>query len=400
MTPTATHPPLAAPRHTALGRLTEDPAAFAADLPTTPRLRRAAGDFHDLFGLADIDSLLTDRALRRPAFRVIRDGRQVDDTSCLHGGLLHPDVADPRKISGLLAQGATLVLQGLQELTGPLAAFGRRLGHDLGRPVNVNAYLTPAGSQGFGDHYDTQDSFIVQIHGTKQWTLKDPVVTQPLSHETGRTPPRDDGTGRTLTLEPGDCLWLPRGWIHSARSTDTASLHLTISLYEWTGHWAWTRIAARAGGLPGRFPLSTDFFRDRTAAERDMARLRTELIQWLSTADDSALADLVRAAGAPEFPSPVRHPARQALADGTDTAPDPDTEYTVDAHAVLGAETQGDRLVLTLGARGLTVPATLAPFLADLLTRDRFRPAQLPSPPGADTLLTRLRAEGVITPTP
>ncbi|EFL19627.1 cupin domain-containing protein [Streptomyces sp. C] len=391
MTPTSRA--LAAPRRTALGRLVEDPPGFAAHLPEEPRLRRAAGDFSDLFGLAEVDVLLTDRALRRPAFRVIRDGAQVPDASCLHGGLLYPDVADPGKISGLLAEGATLVFQGLQELTGPLAEFGRRLGHDLGRPVNVNAYVTPAGSQGFGDHYDTQDSFIVQIHGSKRWTLKDPALAQPLSHETGRPLPEDDGSGRTLTLEPGDCLWLPRGWVHSARSTDTASVHLTISLYEWTGHWAWTRIAARAPGLPGRFPLSTDFFRDRAAAEKDMAALRAELTEWLATADDSALVDLVRAAGAPEFPSPVRHPAREVLSPEADE----DAEYTVNAHAVLNAETRGDRLVLTLGARGLTLPAAMTPLLADLLTLDRFRPCDLPPTPGTTALLTRLSAEGVIT---
>ncbi|UFQ14044.1 MULTISPECIES: cupin domain-containing protein [Streptomyces] len=397
MTPTdSAEPTLAAPRHTALRRLVEDPAAFAVRLPEEPRMRRAADDFSDLFDLGTIDELLTDRALRRPAFRVIRDGEQVPDTACLHRSLLYPDVADPHKISRLLAEGATLVFQGLQELTGPLAEFARRLAHDLGRPVNVNAYVTPAGSQGFGDHYDTQDSFIVQIHGSKRWTLSDPVVARPLSHESGRKVTAG-APGRTLTLTPGDCLWLPRGWVHSARSTDTASVHLTISLYEWTGHWAWTRIADRATDLPGRFPLSTDFFRDRSAAEKDMATLRAELIDWLTGADDSALVDLVRAAGAPEFPSPLRHPFRQALADGVDE----DTEYAVNAHAVLGAEIRGDRLVLTLGARGLTVPATMAPILADLLSRDRFRPKGLTpplDPAQRDHLLARLQSEGVLTP--
>ncbi|MGA4844879.1 hypothetical protein ACOBQB_00750 [Streptomyces sp. G5(2025)] len=67
----------------------------------------------------------------------------------------------------------------------------------------------------------------------------------------------------------------------------------------------------------------------------------------------------------------------------------------------VGAEIRGDRLVLTLGARGLTVPATMAPFLAGLLSRDRFRPKGLTpplDPAQREHLLTRLRSEGVLTP--
>lgn len=34
-----------------------------------------------------------------------------------------------------------------------------------------NAYLTPAGSQGFAPHYDDIDAFILQLEGRKQWKV-------------------------------------------------------------------------------------------------------------------------------------------------------------------------------------------------------------------------------------
>ena len=37
-------------------------------------------------------------------------------------------------------------------------------------------------------------------------------------------------------LEPGDCLYLPRGWLHSAVAQGGTSIHLTIGLRATTRH--------------------------------------------------------------------------------------------------------------------------------------------------------------------
>ncbi|MFF1406362.1 JmjC domain-containing protein [Streptomyces sp. NPDC058294] len=404
MTTAVPLPDLAAPRLDALRSLVSDPAAFRDKLPDTPGLHSTGGDFRALLDVTDVEELLTSRSLRRPAFRLIRDGKQVPDAECLGERLLYPDVADPRKVAGLLRAGATLVLQALQELHAPCGDFARRLAHDLGRPINVNAYLTPAGAQGFADHYDVQDSFIVQVRGTKDWTLYEPVLRDPLSSETfdrvrarvgGTVVPEGAAPWREVTLRPGDCLWLPRGWVHSARSTDTDSLHLTISLYEWTGWWALSCALERTAELPGRFPVSADFFRDPSAAARDLARVRTELVTWLQEVDDAALAESVRTAALKEFPPALRHPVLTATAQ----APGATAAYRVHPQAVLSAGRVGERIVLHLADRVLTVPAPLEELLRDVLSRDRFTPADLPDHPHRDLLLTRLVADGVLEPT-
>ncbi|MER7478970.1 cupin domain-containing protein [Streptomyces sp. NPDC126510] len=395
---------LAAPRLAALGRLVPDASSFRSDLPDTPRLHSTEADFRDVLDLDVIDELITSRSLRRPAFRVIRDGKQVDDAELLRERVLYPDTADPRKIAGLLGAGATLVFQGLQELHGPCDDFARRLGHDLGRPIHVNAYLTPAASQGFGDHYDVQDSFIVQVRGTKEWTLHEPVLRRPLSQEVfSRVGSRLGGTvvpeGRTpwatITLSPGDVLWLPRGWVHSARSSENASLHLTISLFEWTAWWALGRALEHATGLPGRFPVSADFVRDPEAAVTDLARARDELVTWLQGADIAELATLVRNDALREFLPPIRRPASTLCA-----ARGAKTAYRVNAHAVLAATRTGERLLLHLADRVVSVPAALADLLSDLLARDRFTVEELPDHPAGAKLLERLAAEGVIEADP
>ena len=62
-------------------------------------------------------------------------------------------------VLALVREGSTLVLQGLHRLWPPLIEFTGDLAADLGHPVQVNAYVTPAQSQGFAPHYDVHDVF-------------------------------------------------------------------------------------------------------------------------------------------------------------------------------------------------------------------------------------------------
>jgi hypothetical protein len=97
--------------------------------------------------------------------------------------------------------------------------------------VNANLYLTPAGSQGFGPHFDDHDVFVLQLEGTKTWRLYDerpvdlPVAgTSKLRfREVVATNPKE-----VLSLGSGDMLYIPRGQVHEAFSNDSFSLHLTI----------------------------------------------------------------------------------------------------------------------------------------------------------------------------
>jgi len=100
--------------------------------------------------------------------------------------------------------------------------------------VTANAYLTPAGMSGFAPHYDDHDVFVLQLEGKKEWSLHAPLALLPVEPLT-RIP--DDRLGeplRTVTLDPGDLLYIPRGFIHYARAAHTHSLHLTVGVRTWT----------------------------------------------------------------------------------------------------------------------------------------------------------------------
>jgi lysine-specific demethylase/histidyl-hydroxylase NO66 len=215
-------------------------ATFAAEhWDSTPLLTRAAdlpADFHDLLSPADVDSLVAERGLRSPFFRLVQDAKPVTGMTrkAVAGNVTISDLADPDAVSRRHGEGATLVLQSLHRNWPPVVRFCRDLAAELGHPTQCNAYVTPAGNaQGFAFHHDTHDVFVLQVAGRKRWAVHEPVVTLPTTRQSRAGADLvPDGQQPLLDTEllPGDALYLPRGYVHAAQTTDSASVHLTIGL--------------------------------------------------------------------------------------------------------------------------------------------------------------------------
>jgi Cupin superfamily protein len=145
-----------------------------------------------------------------------------------------PNVA---KIAREFERGATLVVQGMHHWWKPLAAFCRSLEAQLGHSTQANAYFTPRRAQGLPVHHDTHDVFCLQLAGEKRWLIYDPVWELPLRDQKYDAE-KMGGPGEPVldvTLRPGDTLYLPRGWLHAATTSEDESLHLTVgvNVYTW-----------------------------------------------------------------------------------------------------------------------------------------------------------------------
>ena len=128
-------------------------------------------------------------------------------------------------------RGATIVLQGLHLTRPAIGVFCRSLEDTLGHPAQANAYYTPRSAQGLPVHHDTHDVFVLQVAGEKRWLVYEPALELPLKDQ--RYSAELGGPGEVvedLVLRPGDMLYLPRGWLHEALTSDSDSLHLTIGI--------------------------------------------------------------------------------------------------------------------------------------------------------------------------
>ena len=310
-----------------------EPAKFAeAYWGRAPLLTRAedlAGPagFTDLLSPAAVDELLSERGLRTPFLRIADQGKVLPATAFTGGGGAGAEISDQvidDKVMRLYAQGATLVLQGLHRIWPPLIDYASRLGEELRQPLQVNAYLTPAGNKGFATHYDTHDVFVLQVDGTKRWRIHEPVLPDPLERQTWGG--RADEVGATadgpaaldVVLEPGDALYLPRGWLHSAAAQGSSSLHLTFGVRALTRYALveeLMQLAAEDERLRATLPFGLDVA-DAGALEPELTETVSALRDWLLTADPAAVAARLRERAWPaKRPAPIKPLAQLAFAE-------------------------------------------------------------------------------------
>jgi JmjC domain len=228
------------------------------------------GGFADLFDLDTVDRLLSRQGLRTPFLRVAKNGQTYPSGRFTRGGGVGAtinDQADDAALTRLYADGATIVLQGLHRTHGPLVDFGQQLAADLGHPVQINAYITPPQSQGFSDHYDVHDVFVLQIAGEKRWFIREPVLRHPTreqpwtDHEAAVEAAARQKPLLDVVLRPGDALYLPAGFLHAAQALGETSAHLTVGVHTWTrAHLLAELLAALQSveGLREPLPLGID----------------------------------------------------------------------------------------------------------------------------------------------
>src|SRR5215208_3005587 len=197
--------------------------------------RGEPGRFDDLLSARDVERQMSEPGLRAPGFRLVKAGEKLDPRDYTVDLPWRPKPftgsADHHAVLGEFTRGATVVLQGLHLTSTALACYCRELEAFLGHPVQANAYYTPARSQGLPVHHDTHDVLVLQVSGSKRWLVYNPVFELPLKHQRYSPEMGDRGpTVMDVVLRAGDTLYLPRGWLHEALTSEDDSLHLTVGV--------------------------------------------------------------------------------------------------------------------------------------------------------------------------
>jgi ribosomal protein L16 Arg81 hydroxylase len=193
-------------------------------------LKGAPGRFTDLMPWSDLNLLLANARLAPPLVRLSRNGEPLDSAAFMHTppGAGHLPRLDAGKVAVLLAQGATLVLHMVEDISPTVRALARAVGAALQARSYVNLYASWKTQNGFDLHWDAHEVLVLQVHGRKRWRIHAPTQDQPLD---AGVPPEPVGAPVWEgMLEEGDILYLPRGWWHMAEPVNEPSLHLTIGV--------------------------------------------------------------------------------------------------------------------------------------------------------------------------
>lgn len=376
----------------ALARAVGDLDHFAQRLwGKRPQHRRGAepNGFDDLLSLDDVDLIVSTTGLRLPAFRLVKEGETLASDrytkTTRTGSHQATGVIDPASVFGEFDNGATIVFQSMHRYWEPLARYCRGLEFAVGHPVQANAYITPPGAQGFGAHEDEHDVFVLQSHGTKQWRVHD-------LHDLAPTGP----LLIDAVLAPGDSLYIPAGFPHSAATQDRASVHITIGILAIRWSVALDLAVKQVASHPELDqPLPLGFVSDTARLTDEISERLVTIAKSFAELDPSVLARSLRRKVLTTRQPLLRGQIHRLL---TIDEIDDDSVVARRERSMCHLETVGGRLSVLLGDRELRMPGWLEPAMTVVASGERVIVADLP---GLDeesrlVLIRRLVREGLL----
>jgi len=144
-------------------------------------------------------------------------------------------VVDQERVRGWLQRGASLVLNRIETLTPELRAFVDGLARDMCVTAQCNLYCSWRGHQAFPSHFDTHDVFAVHIAGEKRWNIYQRHFESPVLHPKFKSldqafhEQHKGPVSQVVDMEPGDLLYIPRGYYHDAMASSTGTIHIAVS---------------------------------------------------------------------------------------------------------------------------------------------------------------------------
>ena len=361
--------------------------------------RARAGWFDGLLSLTDIDRILGSTDFHHPDVALVDHRRKIAPEEYTYpSGLI-----DTVKLFKLYEAGASMVFAQLESHHQPLFECVRGLEREMSTRFQANIYLTPANAQGFRPHYDSHDVFVVQVEGTKHWMLYDQAVDTPLRRQEFNPAETPCGAlSESFDLNAGDALYIPRGLMHDARTSEAAghSLHVTFGalftswadvLAEALGRWALNDAHGRRG-LPVGF--ARDGF-DGTDAKRTLAEA---LRRFAAAAEGDAKGVLEHFA---QDLVDTRHPRLPGQFAQLQRLPElsVDTVVGVRPGVVPRVEEGTEQALLSCYGRVLGFPVYAMSALRFAVSSERFTARDLPTElddAGRLVLLRKLIREGVL----
>lgn len=214
-----------------------DPARFVNDYLGKQFLAIPghAAKVRELFSWTALNDLLSYQAVA-PHLRLAKDGAQLPLATFLKtrykvsGASTQSPLA--AEVTAHLRDGATLILNEIEALHRPIRSLAEELEAATRSMIQVNLYASWRSSRGFDLHYDDHDVFVIQIEGPKLWKVYRATEKYPIVSASERNPERLALEAVwDAPLQPGDVLFIPRGWWHVVTPVDQPTMHLTVGLH-------------------------------------------------------------------------------------------------------------------------------------------------------------------------
>lgn len=130
-----------------------------------------------------------------------------------------------------LQSGSTLIIDRCQAFFNKVMTATNYLNEKLQCRSGANLYCAWSSIPSFGIHFDNHDVIAVQIEGSKTWDIYPPTLIYPL--QTDKCFELNPPTGKPLmsvTVSPGQAIYLPAGYWHNVSTESERSLHISFTV--------------------------------------------------------------------------------------------------------------------------------------------------------------------------
>lgn len=364
-------------------------------------LNRSDPSFYKyLLSLSDVDHILSHSSIRSSDIRILQDGQEIPISKLTAAGA-NLSAGGLEAVYQQHRKGSTINLLFLHERWPPLRKLCQSITAELSAGVQVNVYLTPPNERGLKTHYDTHDVFVLQTHGAKRWRIYHSPIRLPLFDARYIADvSRDPGEPRVdITLNSGDLIYIPRGYLHDAVSLESNSLHLTIGIKPVT--WASVILDAVQAVIDQdsriRESLPLGFVLDETLQKQSEARL-SELIASVcgQIKPDAAISEAKNRALLARYPSLEGH----LLDLESERLVNQDTSVRRRADIRWNLTKDTDHIYLHFHGKVVQMPAMVETDLRFIGETDQFTASALPGEFDLESkilLVCRLLREGFLT---
>ena len=342
---------------------------------------RGEGIYEDLLSMSELDQMIHQSGIMAPAFRMVKEGAQAPRNSYTVDGIpwgtgTVSGFIEREQVRKLMNEGGTFVMESCQRIHPNIGQLSRAFEKTFHCPSPVNLYVTPPSAQGFQPHFDVQNVFVMQLHGSKNWKVFEPHIDKPLPTQAvdGAVAPGE--LLYDVVLQPGDFLYVPRGHVHVAHTTDELSAHLSVSLLPTT--WA-DVFKALLESLPNELHFRNAItLQPNGPAEADSNAEQTfeQLLQSFVSGSDleDALDHLGRRFVATRIPAT----SGQLIAMGNRTPIQLHTVLRRHPDIIWRVESDGVRAHLYFHGKSTSVPWTAIQALRHIATGTPFSVADIP----------------------
>jgi len=163
---------------------------------------------------------------------LFKGGAEVPERAYTGGG----DSSSPsllvRELTGALRGGATLAIESVDELRGPISDLCQIVEEAVAVPTHADMFASWGEPTLTAMRCNEHDVFMFQVEGRREWRLHCPPDHAFMLHDPGDFEREPTWRG---VLGKGDALYVPRGWLHRDEPAGDASLCIAAKFRQPTG---------------------------------------------------------------------------------------------------------------------------------------------------------------------